>query len=388
MNRDRIITGLFYRNGTPQNESDIKKLKNSYTDVIIADIKEDELLDICEKWDLKVIATSHLEAHTSVKTNIFRNLSHPVFWGQHINNTSKDGHFKEVSELMQKHHELYPEQICLATIPQTYTEVLQTKTAQNFEERLYNFTNEVECDYICAEFFPFDTKFNHYLSDLDSAADICRKDFRDLWILIQNNTLETNKNLPETQIRLQCNLALAYGAVMLVHSIYTQDNSKDTFRNNFPENNENNYKIINTINSEIKKLSPIIQEFSSVCVVPKGNIEAAHPMIKETLVKLTEKNDFFEGSEDITAIKTQSALLVGFFEKYNGDGSAVMIVNTSDPFNKDNTATVEVDVPTGKLISVFIDGTETVHLSTKQTINVILQTGSAAFITIRKNRRG
>ena len=64
-----------------------------------------------------------------------------------------------------------------------------------------------------------------------------------------------------------------------------------------------------------------------------------------------------------------------------------MIVNATNPFDDSHVAEVEVDVPEHKLFCVFMNGKETVHLTSDRTIKLSIPTGSAAFVTVRKDRR-
>lgn len=418
MDRDQIITGVFYYDNTLKNEKDIKNLKESNTDVVVATSAEKEFLDLCKENGIEVIANSDFPlwwGSFGENAGKFKNgglvkkledgdrdiLSHPALWGDYVCDEPQTADFEYLNKVMKKYSKLYPENLCFANLYPTYGNMAPNGKyeptpeklklhlgSESYEEHIRSYTENVDSDYICFDNYPFTGPFESYLLNMDIVADACRKDFRDMWVIIQAGAWTEDAILTEAQIRLQCNVAMAYGADMIIHASYSPGwwNEKTSMVDKAGNLNPT-YKYVQKVNGEIKEFSPTLKNYSAVCVVPAGKIHAACPAMKAQLIEQAKRNDYFEGSDNITAIRSADALLAGYFEKFNGDGSAVMIVNVTDPFNAEHVAEVEVDVPQHKLCCVFMDGKETVHLTSDRTIKLSIPTGSAAFVTVRKDRR-
>ena len=73
MDRDQIITGVFYYDDNLKNEEHIKNLKNCNTDVVVATSVNKEFLDLCQENGIEVIASSNF----------------PLWWGAFGENAGK-----------------------------------------------------------------------------------------------------------------------------------------------------------------------------------------------------------------------------------------------------------------------------------------------------------
>ncbi|MBQ2915555.1 MAG: hypothetical protein IJE51_02065 [Clostridia bacterium] len=418
MDRDQIITGVFYYDDKLKNENDIKNLKDCNADVVVATSASKEFLDLCQANGIEVIANSNFPlwwGSFGENAGKFKNggmvkkledgdkeiIEHPALWGDYLCDEPQAADFEYLNKVMKKYAKLYPEKLCFANLYPAYgntapkgeydstAEKLQLHLgSKNYEEHIQNYIDTVENDYICFDSYPFTGPLETYLTNMDIVADACRHDFRDMWVIIQSGAWTEDKILTEAQIRLQCNVAMAYGANMIIHASYSPGwwNEKTSMVDSNGNLNPT-YEYVKKINAEIKEFSPTLRNYSAVCAVPAGKINAACPEMRDQLIEQAKRNDYFEGSENITAIRSGSALLAGYFEKFNGDGSAVMLVNVTNPFDEKHVAEVEVDVPEHKLCCVFMDGKETVHLTSDRTIKLSIPTGSAAFVTVRKDRR-
>ncbi len=404
MDRDQIITGVFYYDDNLKNEENIKILKDCNTDIIVATSVNKEFLDLCQENGIEVIANSNFPlwwGDAGQNAGKYKNgsmvkkledgnkelINHPALWGDYLCDEPNAADFEYLDKVMKKYAKLYPEKLCFANLYPNYANTAQLGT-ENYEEHIEKFIETVESDYICFDTYPFTGPFATYLENMDIIANACRRDFRDMWIIIQSGAWTEDKILTEAQIRLQCNVALAYGANMIVHASYSPGwwNEKTSMVDK--EGNLNpTYEYVRKINGEIKEFSDTLKNFSAVCVVPAGKIHAACPEMKEQLIEQAKRNDYFEGSENINAIRSNSALLAGYFEKFNGDGSAVMLINVTNPFDENHVAEVEVDVPEHKLCCIFENGKETVHLTSDRTLKLSIPSGSAVFVTVRKDRR-
>jgi len=404
MDRDQIITGVFCYDDNLKNETHIKNLKNCNADVVVATSVNKEFLDLCRENGIEVIANSNFPlwwGDAGQNAGKFKNggmvkkledgnkelINHPALWGDYLCDEPNAADFEYLDKVMKKYSKLYPEKLCFANLYPSYANTAQLGN-ENYEEHIEKFIETVESDYICFDTYPFTGPFENYLTNMDIVADACRRDFRDMWVIIQSGAWSEDKILTEAQIRLQCNIALAYGANTIIHAAYSPAwwNEKTSMVDK--EGNLNpTYEYVRKINGEIKEFSDTLKNFSAVCVVPAGKIHAACPEMKEQLIEQAKRNDYFEGSENITAIRSNSALLAGYFEKFNGDGSAVMLVNVTNPFDENHVAEVEVDVPEHKLCCIFENGKETVHLTSDRTLKLSIPTGSAVFVTVRKDRR-
>ena len=371
MDRDKILIGVMNCGEQLKNEQDIAALKNSGFDFAVAAADKGDL-DLCEKQDFEVISTLNfplLQGGCGENAGKYKNgslvkkleegnkeiMEHKALSGDYICDGIHSWDFEYLNKIMKKYAKLYPEKICFANIG---------SADENYEEYVEKYVEAVENDYICLKTSPFGENSHDYLEKLDIASAACRRDFRDLWVIMQS------ERMTESQLRLQSNVALLYGADIIIHSDLCSD-----------------LDAVSKVNGEVQSFSDTFKNFTNVCVAPTGKIHAACPEMKAQLIEQAKRNDYFEGIENVSSIRSNSALLAGYFEKFNGDGSAVMLVNVTNPADPNHVAEVEIDVPQYKLSCVFVDGTETVHLTSDRTIKVSLPTGSAAFVTVRKDRR-
>ena len=262
--------------------------------------------------------------------------------------------------------------------------------AANYSDYISQYIEKVNTDYISFDIYPFDNQYTgmhpYYLENLDIVASACRETGRDFWIITQVGSTDTSKQMNAEQVSWQMYTALAYGAKSIIHACYTPCWWVDgTSLVNADGTYTELWSSVSALNADVKALSDVYMQYDSLGVFGMGTTKDS--FIATQIRNQNRRNSAkgygeARGFSDITASR---GLLVGSFEKHEGDGYAMMLVDSSDPYKGDNgtnTITFRTAVSSEVKVTAYIDDTSQVLTPTDGVYTVEIANGQGCFVTV------
>jgi len=383
MDRSKINIGVFDYNANVQSEEKIQEFVDFGGNFIIHGGKSEEFLNLCAKYDIGVIV-ANLNAKRYTTGTHYLSMVEPIetyndLGERYINNDSIIGDdifdepsavfFPRFQTIVEIYREQMPKKIPYFNLHPLNKDKQNTIDhyifygADTYQEYIDNYCNTVDTDYICYDVYPFDNFsvgiYNAYLENMDIVATACRESGRDFWIISQAGGNKPENVLNKSQMSWQSYLSLAYGAVAITHACYTPcwwaDNTsivtQKGVRNDL-------WEITKNLNNEIHSLSDTYMQYRSTGVFTVGGTET----LKDQMIAQNERSAARgftkKTAEGFRLVQTDDAVLVGCFDKKDGDGSAAMFVNMVNPYdmNADATVTFRTEGIFPKKVTAYIGG--------------------------------
>ncbi|MDD4772243.1 MAG: hypothetical protein PHZ09_01370 [Eubacteriales bacterium] len=405
MDRSKLLIGAYYYDKCLYDDARMKELADAGIQFIVGVPADDELLDLCEKYNIKIITTSHFPLwwggtgetggtyHEKMTIPMMDQIAasykhHPAIWGDYPVDEPNSKDYDHIGRVLDHYSELLPGRLPFINLHPYYEDVRCTKWLGNpYREYLQLYLDKINNDYIAFDIYPFSNKmyFDTYLYGLDIIADACRRSNRDMWVIIQSGAWKSDQILKEHQIRWQCALALAYGTRVIMHASYSPGWWDETTSCVNKSGTKNvTYDYVKTVNEELHSLSDIFMRYKNAGVYPCGNPDGTDAAIAEQLRELERINRELYAFDGIPASKgivsDNAALLCGCFTDDNG-GEALMLVNMKGP--NDETSSSDVDLSfDGRTADFYIKGKKTDVSAENGVYKLRLESGGAAFIKI------
>ena len=198
----------------------------------------------------------------------------------------------------------------------------------NYVEHVATYDRCVPLDFLSFDNYPYCDNREKSLGRVERlhdnfriAADVCRRSGRSLWFVPQANARPTCQKMTLNKMRFQAYLAMAYGAESLTwacwyprwwdHNVDGKDGVRD----------DEVYEWLKTVNAEIHAVSPLFMRYRNTRTDRIGTGGTA-----------TRYDDGFFRNLKAT---DGSALTVGGMVGRNGNGRAVFICASADPWGED-----------------------------------------------------
>ena len=354
MDRSKLIIGTYFYGKNLYTDEHMRNLADMGVDFIVGIPSDKEVLDLCEKYGVKVLLSSTvpawwgdngqnaggyaekfpLEELDEIKKTY---PSHPAIWGDYPVDEPNAKDFVHINAVIKRYEELFPGQIAFINLYPNYASVLPSADSDavsqlgnvTYLEHIEQYAREIEGDYICFDSYPYGSVFAGYLQNLDDVSSVCRKTGRDMWVIVQTGAWKPEALLDEFQLRWQVNLCLAYGAKSIMHACYSHGWWDPATSCVDDDGNRNpTYYYAKNVNADLRALSDTFMKYTHLGVKVYGNAAEAEARISPQLTAQTARGEF-AGWNDIK-IQADGAVVAGFFEC---EGKrAVMLVATADPF--------------------------------------------------------
>ena len=187
---------------------------------------------------------------------------HPAVWGIDMGDEPGAADFAYWGEMAALVEEKCPRQFAYMNLFPSYGS-LASKTAQeaaaqlaagSYEEYIDAYCKYVKSDYICFDFYVYSSEKARFFDDLATVSRACRRTGRDMWCVLQVNSICPESGLTEDQLRFQAFCAMAFGARNIIWACYTKGwwhhNVLDEQGERTPQ-----YTRLQRVNGEIKALS-------------------------------------------------------------------------------------------------------------------------------------
>jgi hypothetical protein len=408
MDRSKLLIGAFSLNEDLYDDKHVKEVADAGHDFLVAVSAKKNLLDLCQKYKLGVIASSNipswwggdgqnagqyrktlpLEKLDAIKQHYPR---HPALWGDYPVDEPNVKDFGHINDVVKRYRALFPGQLAFInlypiyanTAPSGIAPELQKAPSQlgtaTYQEHVDKYVEIVDTDYICFDSYPFTGPFDNYLENLDIVGRACRRGRRDMGVIIQAGAWKPDAILAEFQIRWQAYLCLAYGSKIIIHACYSPTwwHESTSCVNKAGEKNVT-YGYVQRVNAELHALSDVFMQYENVGVYPCGNIAGANARMAKQLESQAARNKRQgdgAASAKLAGIEVDGAAIAGCFKRKNGPGYAVLLVNAQNPWD----AAAAVAIRLKSKGDAYVQGKKT-QLDAGATLK--LKSGEGVFITL------
>ena len=398
MDRSKLIIGAYYFDKSLWDDEHIKQVADAGIQFLVGVPAEQPLLDLCEKYGIKIIATSTFPCWwggtgetggTYCKSMPFEKFDeiaenykrHPAIWGDYPIDEPNDKDFDYMGRIISRYCEKLPGLLPFINLHPYYEDIRCTAwLGAPYRKYLAEYLGYIPNDYVAFDIYPYSNRQVYtptFLYGFDINADACRRAGRDLWVIVQAGAWKPEDMLDEYQLRLQVNIALTYGARCIMYASWSKGwwNETTACVNTAGERNPMSYYVEN-VNKELRAISDVYMRYRNFCVTSVGNIDIAGADVAPQLHEIRRINAELYGRKEFDIcdkIRTDGALLCGCFEDGKG-GRAVMLTNIGNIDSPDADASV----------SLGFDGEIYINGSRINGNEFILRSGDAAFVIVKK----
>ncbi len=313
-------------------------------------------------------------------------------------------HFKVIGEEIKKFKERYPNlNVNINLLPmyansaqldggawQAAIEYYDT-TTEEFRHYIDEYVKNVDTEFIGLDVYPLNRipdperpdefpayykteEYAGYCKNIEIVADACRRTGRDFHICVQSCSWADNVREPRGyEMRWQMYTMLSYGAVMFYYYVFADRVRHSGTVLNCRGETTPLYYDIKKIASGIKKLSDIYLSYR--------NLGAFNVNCDPKITPCLDMESPYLGFKAIEKIESDIPLLVGCFEKKEGEGNAFTLVNYNG-FETLESHTVRLKAD-GKL-TLYREGEPTVLTGKDGFYEIELSVGEGVFVTIER----
>ena len=249
-----------------------------------------------------------------------------------------------------------------------------------YGENLDEYCKAFDTPYICVDVYPCRTEedgitramYPGYLENLSQMAHFCRKYDREFWVMVQSIVWYETPSVPtEKDLRWQFFTVLSFGAKAIFHFCLSTPDGHSTALLD-PKGMEGPlYFPAQRIHRFIRSIDDVYYQYKHVGAFNVNWKEGYE------FLKFEEQYKNFNTIEEIIS---DDQLLVGCFDKEDGDGHAFTIVNMTHL--KDNkTAHVKLKIK-GKKVTAYAETMSYVLGEVDGYYDITLPSGEGLFITV------
>ena len=403
--RSRLNIGTYCIDTYARDEEHVRQMKECGIDFLTAAPADPELLDNCAKYGIGVVATGILpgwwggdgdnagKMETSIPLDKIREAAakfadHPAIWGIDAGDEPSALDFPHYGRLIALAEELFPGKLVYLNLYPNYASVAENSSSEvrsqlgtaTYQEYIDRYIEHVKTDYLCLDNYEFAAGTKNLYDNLRIAANACRADGRDFWMVIQVNSSKPEKWLSEDMLRHQAFSCLAFGAVSLNWACWTAGWWHNEVLDKAGNKTEQ-YEKLKTVNAEVRRLEGEYMAHRNVRTVFLGKPdEAAENSGVEIAASYSDPL--------FTDVKPEGEglFLAGEMTARGGDGRALFLADVTDAsFEGDRTPRVlTVDFAEGYEISyaASTDGCEVEVIGDK--LRVTLPPYAAVLLTGEK----
>ena len=412
MDRDKINIGLYgWEKGTDNvfiSKDYLEEAKNDFgADFIASRSKNTKVFNWCAELGLGVISKNvnftkytissqaqptdgDYSQYDCLKDGTYKD--YDCIWGEEIYDEPVVKYYSWMSGAQNIYSQYLTDKFAFFNLmgaPDPYMGSAAAYGATTYEDYVAGYVENVDSDYICFDIYPFDnTKegFNSsYLYSMDTVATAAKETGRDFWIIMQSGSTSEEFKMTPAQLQWQVYTSLAYGATNIMYASYMPwwfiDN---TCMVNNDGTKTNLWAAGQEVNQVVHKLSPVFMDYEWLGVDGysyKETFMSAKQMRQQIVRNESRGYGDTRGFKDI---QCETGLLVGSFEHKEGDGYAMMLVESCDAYdmNVSSTVTFRVADSSCNKVTAYPNGEPQVLTPVDGVYTVELKSGQGCFVTV------
>lgn len=336
MDRSKFLIGTYCLQPYARTEAHIQALKNAHIDFLCSVPAERSLLDLCEQYGIGVFAQylpgwgGWLGANAGKMAEMVplsdyercaeEFTDHPAIWGLDIGDEPCALDLPHMGILAEAVQRLFPGKLPYTNLYPNYGAIPENTPADvekqlgtaDYSEYLDTYMQNIPTDYLCFDYYMYDTNIFRAYENMAVAADKCRASGRDMWVVLQVNSKNPDVWQSENRLRHQAYAAMAYGARCINWACWTGG----WWHNNVLDASgapTQQYGKLKAVNAEIKAMGQAFMRYRNTATrrFSGGSVEKVGELMK---------------------FHSRSDLLVGLMQDESGR-KAWMLVNINDPYD-------------------------------------------------------
>lgn len=420
IDRSQILIGVYCVNSQSWTDKHFQAIKDCNIDIITNGAYDTTFLDLCEKYGIKTYVNylSHIgfskgQMHEIIPLGTYTAqaetfVDHPAIVGMAICDEPHSWDYPHIELLRQEAQELFPDKLIYINLFPSGGPV--HAYAAGSEDENYNpnydyndyireYEETIETDYISYDLYSLgndSTGVFNFLTAAASVGDISRNAGKDYWFIPQVSSALDDVWVTTQQLRYQVYNSMVFGVKAINWACWNAgwwhpNNQVVDSQGNFTQQ----YEKLQTINHEIKTMSPIYMRYTSK--------DASIESIFQTYMLFNQDNFIFKHMDnvleqnvitDITTTKS-STLIVGYFEKNIGEGTAFMFSNATDNYCgeeyggqefygecQDAKVTFKLSDPKAELTAYIKDTAYKLYPDENGVYSISVPNGEGIFVTV------
>lgn len=244
--RSRFLLGAYILKPYARTEEHIKAMHEAGVDCLFFADPDRDMLDKLAKYGMGAYVWNIVpfwsggrgenagKLHETVTVEDYERIAaefadHPAIWGIDIGDEPSALDFPHYKKLVEAAYRLFPNQFPFLNLYPNYAQVSKNTDDETisqlgtptYAEHLDKYFEYIDTDYLCYDYYMYSASVHGAYENLCLAADRCRRFGRDLWIVLQVNSLFPEKWISENQLRHQAYTAMAFGVRAISWACWT-----------------------------------------------------------------------------------------------------------------------------------------------------------------------
>ncbi len=358
IDRSQFLIGTYNVNSQCWTDEHFQALKDCNIDVICSGAYNTTFLDLCEKYGIGTyvnylphwfVSGDEYRGTMSVKfpSGIFDSyaesfVDHPAIWGMAICDEPDSRDYEHLEVLRAEAQELFPDKLIYINLYPSgqHWGAYSGDENKDYYDYIKSYEQTINTDYISYDLYmlSFENFLEkdgrgglHFLEAAATLGDITSGTGKDYWFVPQVSSSVNDIWVTTQQLRYQVYNSMAYGVKAINWACWTAgwwhaDNQVVDSAGNFTQQ----YEKLKTVNNEIKTLSPIYMRYTNKDTYFVSQFPYFSEYNNSNIIPKHIENTFNQNIiKDITASES-STVIIGYFEKNIGNGTAFMISNATD----------------------------------------------------------
>jgi hypothetical protein len=368
--KDKLYVGAYYLHPYAQTEQHIKDLKDCGIDYVVGLDYNKQTLDLFNRYDIGAIIRSVVpfwvggdgknagKMRETFPISEFEKgaegfVDHPAIWMVDVCDEPSALEFPYLSEVISKVEKLFPNQKAYLNLYPNYAQVASNTDTQmvnqlgttTYAEHIEKYCQTIPLDYLSYDFYIYVAGVALAYENLRIVADACLKTGRDLWIILQVNSLYPERWISEDQLRFQAFSAMAFGARNICWACYTAGWWHNQVLDDKGDKTEQ-YDKLKKVNAEIANIGKEFIKYRCVSTHFIGFKESADL----SRVKQAPINELNTGA--FKEVRTDGDMIVGQMVNYD-DGNNALMVCAADDYKGENKKISKLFFKTEKMPIVY-----------------------------------
>ena len=306
---------------------------------------------------------------------------HEAIWGIDFHDEPGAGQFWWFDPVLNRLNTEYASVQSFANLLPNYAGSNQLGM-HGYRRHLLDYANRVGGDILSLDHYLYAVHDqNGLIRGMEDFADVARGTGKDVMAILQLNRVGTDRLTTLGEVKFQAYACMAYGAKYIIWGCYNGGwfNSQALDENQKPT--EQYYKM-QSCNADLKTLSPIFMRYTSMDqtmlneTFERAYLAARHPLDGMGIKTIT----------GLTGDETTRNLLMGYYEKNQGEGEAFLFVNTNSfdylGTNSETSTVTFRTVSPASVVTAYVKGVPTILTPVNGVYTVQIVDADAVFVTV------
>ena len=400
--KDGITIGAWSQFPYGINEKTLKTFSEAGLSLLInlGDIEERDTLktalNSARKYGVKVLRYNYSPSKfnaskpDAIPVSCLEYYDYDSYLGNMIYDEPGTNEYERMAALTEYYNNILPNKLCYYNLLPMYANAAQLKYGAGaakidyydsdpdlYKKYVEAYAETVPGYFMCVDIYPYRSSgktkklYNEYLKNMDIFATACRKYDREFWLFIQSTDYDGGKWTPDyADLRWQLYIGLSFGVKTYLHYLYSYQNHYSLVVDGEPTEI---YYAAQKADNEILALSDDYVQYK--------NVGCFNLNCDKTKYAYAQFDNQYKDFKVIKEIKSDDPLLVGCFEKKEGNGYAFTVVNMNS-ITKPAEANLTFTLDGSYKVYVYQSGVKTELKADAGVYSLKLENAEGAFIIL------